>query len=114
MDVSFISVRLVIPAVQQLLKDDADFICLIKPQFEAGREDVGKKGVIRDSAVHEQVIRSVLDFAPSTGLSVAGLDYSPIKGPEGNIEYICHLRNCTGGNADIDVPAVVSASHKAL
>lgn len=114
MDVSFISVRLVIPSVQRLLKDDADFICLIKPQFEAGREDVGKKGVVRDSAIHEQVLRSILEYVPSAGLSVAGLDYSPIKGPEGNIEYICHLRNRSGATADIDIAAVVSASHKSL
>ncbi len=114
MDVSFISVRLVIPSVQRLLKDHADFICLIKPQFEAGREDVGKKGVVRDSAIHEQVLRSILEYVPSAGLSVAGLDYSPIKGPEGNIEYICHLRNRSGATSDIDIAAVVSASHKSL
>ena len=114
MDVSFISVKLVIPAVRRLLTENADFICLIKPQFEAGREEVGKKGVVRDSAVHEQVIRNILEFAPTEGLSVLGLDYSPIKGPEGNIEYICHLRNCVGQSAEIDVGAVVSSSHEAL
>ncbi len=114
MDVSFISIRLVIPAVHRLLTENADFICLIKPQFEAGREEVGKKGVVRDSAVHEQVIRSILEFAPSEGFSVMGLDYSPIKGPEGNIEYICHLRNCAGQSKEFDVAAVVRASHEAL
>ena len=86
MDVSFISIRLVIPAVKTLLRPDADFICLIKPQFEAGREEVGKKGVVRDSAVHERVVREILDFVPTVGLTAVGLDYSPIKGPEGNIE----------------------------
>ena len=114
MDVSFISIKLVIPAVRRLLTANADFICLIKPQFEAGREEVGKKGVVRDSAVHEQVIRSILDFAPGEGFSVMGLDYSPIKGPEGNIEYICHLRNCAGQSKEFDVAAVVKASHEAL
>ena len=114
MDVSFISIRLVLPAVKNLLKPDADFVCLIKPQFEAGREEVGKKGVVRDKAVHERVIHNILDFAPQIGLAVMGLDYSPIKGPEGNIEYICHLKNCDAASADIDVAAIVEASHKEL
>ena len=114
MDVSFISVKLVLPAVQRLLKPDADIVCLIKPQFEAGREEVGKKGVVRDSAVHKEVIRSVLDFAPGSGLSPVGLDFSPIKGPEGNIEYICHLKNGDFAAPQLDVDAVVAASHEAL
>lgn len=114
MDVSFISIRLVLPAVKALLKPGADLICLIKPQFEAGREEVGKKGVVRDEAVHARVIRDILDFAPGIGLSVMGLDFSPIKGPEGNIEYICHLKNGVGEAAAIDVDAVVKASHESL
>lgn len=114
MDVSFISIKLVLPAVKSLLKDNADIICLIKPQFEAGREEVGKKGVVRDKKVHEEVVRNILDFAPTIGLSVVGLDYSPIKGPEGNIEYICHMKNADLPRLDIDVSAVVSASHEAL
>ncbi len=114
MDVSFISVKLVLPAVKRLLKDGADIICLIKPQFEAGREEVGKKGVVRDVRVHEEVVRGVLDFAPTIGLSVVGLDFSPIKGPEGNIEYICHMKNAALPPADIDVKAVVAASHLVL
>ena len=114
MDVSFISVRLVLPAVTALLKDGADVVCLIKPQFEAGREEVGKKGVVRDEAVHREVIRTVTDFAPTIRLSVQGLDYSPIKGPEGNIEYICHMRYDGGENAAIDIDGVVAASHKNL
>ena len=114
MDVSFISIKLVIPAVHRLLVPDADYICLIKPQFEAGREEVGKKGVVRDRAVHEHVVQGILDFAWEEGFSVLGLDYSPIKGPEGNIEYICHLRNCPGQSAELDVSAVVSASHETL
>ena len=114
MDVSFISIRLVLPAVKRLLKDGADIICLIKPQFEAGREEVGKKGVVRDEGVHVSVVRGILDFAPEIGLSVAGLDYSPIKGPEGNIEYICHMKNCVLPPVEIDVEAVVKASHEVL
>lgn len=114
MDVSFISVRLILPALKQLLKPGADLICLIKPQFEAGREEVGKKGVVRDENVHERVIRDILAFVPTIGWSVQGLDYSPIKGPEGNIEYICHLKNGDCPIPDIDIAGVVSASHKAL
>ena len=114
MDVSFISIRLVLPAVKELLKPGADYICLIKPQFEAGREEVGKKVVVRDSAVHERVVRDILAFAPTIGFSVMALDFSPIKGPEGNIEYICHLKNGDYPAAPIDVAAVVRASHEAL
>ena len=114
MDVSFISIRLVLPAVMRLLKDRADIVCLIKPQFEAGREEVGKKGVIRDEEVHREVVQSILDFAPTIGLSVIGLDYSPIKGPEGNIEYICHMINCPGEDKKIDVADLVAKSHEML
>ena len=114
MDVSFISIRLVLPAVKNLLKDGADIICLIKPQFEAGREEVGKKGVVRDERVHESVVRGILDFAPEIGLTVMGLDFSPIKGPEGNIEYICHMKNCICEASEIDVPKVVELSHSVL
>ena len=114
MDVSFISIRLVLPAVQALLKEGADLVCLIKPQFEAGRDEVGKKGVIRDPSVHEEVVNGILNFAPTIGLSVMGLDFSPIKGPEGNIEYICHLKKGHFDAPSIDVAAVVRASHEAL
>ena len=114
MDVSFISIKLVLPAVKALLVPGADLVCLIKPQFEAGRDEVGKKGVVRDSGVHCRVIRSILDFAPQIGLSVMGLDYSPIKGPEGNIEYICHMKNGCYEGASVDVEALVNASHEAL
>lgn len=114
MDVSFISIRLILPVVKEFLKPGADYICLIKPQFEAGREEVGKKGVVRDPAVHEEVVRGILEFASSIGFSVMGLDYSPIKGPEGNIEYICHLKNGTYPAPDFDPAAVVKASHEAL
>ena len=114
MDVSFISVKLVLPAVKELLLPGADIVCLIKPQFEAGREEVGKKGVVRDSGVHCEVIHNILNFVPEIGLTAMGLDYSPIKGPEGNIEYICHLKNGRFDGADPDVEALVKASHEAL
>lgn len=114
MDVSFISIKLVLPAVKRLLKPDADLICLIKPQFEAGREEVGKKGVVRDERVHKEVVNGILQFAPTVGLSVMGLDFSPIKGPEGNIEYICHMKNGEHAAPAPDVDAVVSDSHSVL
>lgn len=114
MDVSFISIKLVLPAVKRLLKPDADLICLIKPQFEAGREEVGKKGVVRDERVHKEVVNNILQFAPTVGLSVMGLDFSPIKGPEGNIEYICHMKNGEYDAPTPDVDAVVDASHSVL
>ena len=114
MDVSFISIRLVLPAVKALLKPDADYICLIKPQFEAGRDEVGKKGVVRDEKVHREVVQGILDFVPTIGMSAVGLDYSPIKGPEGNIEYICHFVNTPGLDRAIDVAAVVARSHENL
>ena len=114
MDVSFISIRLVLPAVKSLLKSEAELVCLIKPQFEAGREEVGKKGVVRDSRVHEQVIEEILRFAPTAGLSVMGLDYSPIKGPEGNIEYLCYMKNGFYPSPAFDVAALVQASHETL
>lgn len=114
MDVSFISIKLVLPAVKRLLKPDADLICLIKPQFEAGREEVGKKGVVRDERVHKEVVNGILQFAPTVGLSVMGLDFSPVKGPEGNIEYICYMKNGEHTAPAPDVDAVVSASHSVL
>ncbi len=114
MDVSFISVRLVIPAVKELLKEGAALICLIKPQFEAGRDEVGKKGVVRDSAVHQSVIETVLAFARESGWTVMGLDYSPIRGPEGNIEYICYLKNGAYEAPEICVSDVVRSSHEAF
>lgn len=92
-DVSFISLKLILPAVFSILAPRADFIALIKPQFEAEKSEVGEKGVVRDSAVHERVITEIIDFAEKMGISVCNLDYSPIRGPEGNIEFLLHLRN---------------------
>ena len=90
-DVSFISLTKVLPPVRELMTEDGEIVCLIKPQFEAGREKVGKKGVVRDPKVHEEVIEKVIDFATTVGLESRELEFSPIKGPEGNIEYLLHL-----------------------
>ena len=90
-DVSFISLKHILPNLNTLLAPDGQAVCLIKPQFEAGKENVGKKGVVRDAKVHEEVINNVIAFAKAEGFGVAGLDFSPIKGPEGNIEYLLHL-----------------------
>ena len=90
-DVSFISLTKVLLPVRDLLKEDGRIVCLIKPQFEAGREKVGKHGVVRDPCVHSEVIGKVLDYAQSIGFFVLGLEFSPIKGPEGNIEYLAYL-----------------------
>ncbi len=90
-DVAFISLDKVLPAVRKILKDDGFVIALIKPQFEAGKENVGKKGVVRDPKIHEAVINNVIAFAKNEGFGIAGLEFSPIKGPEGNIEYLLYL-----------------------
>lgn len=92
-DVSFISLTKVLLPVKNLLKQDGEVVCLIKPQFEAGREKVGKKGVVRDRLVHKEVIEMVMNYAKMIGFKVLHLDYSPIKGPEGNIEYLLHIIN---------------------
>ena len=90
-DVYFISLTKVLPPVRELMTEEGEIVCLIKPQFEAGREKVGKKGVVRDPKVHEEVIEKVIDFAATVGLESRELEFSPIKGPEGNIEYLLHL-----------------------
>jgi len=113
-DVSFISLEKILPPAMAFLKEGGHVLALIKPQFEAGREKVGKKGVVRDATVHKEVVESVLSFAESIGFSVMGLDYSPIKGPEGNIEYICHLKNGSFQSEPLDIDAVIRASHEAL
>ncbi len=91
-DVSFISLTKVLGAVRDLLGENGEIVCLIKPQFEAGREKVGKKGVVREKSVHIEVIETVMTFAKSIGFEVLNLDFSPIKGPEGNIEYLMHIK----------------------
>lgn len=112
MDVSFISIKLILPALKGILKPDADIICLIKPQFEAGKDKVGKKGVVRDIGVHREVVRDILDFCRENQLSCQGLDYSPIRGPEGNIEFLLWLKNSDNNALEPDVNAVVDAAHK--
>ncbi len=115
-DVSFISLCLVLPAVRPFLKEGGEAVCLIKPQFEAGREKVGKKGVVRDSAVHQDVIEKVVSFALANGFSPLGLTYSPVKGPEGNIEYLLYLRKEESPSLGPlpQIPALVEESHQAL
>jgi 23S rRNA (cytidine1920-2'-O)/16S rRNA (cytidine1409-2'-O)-methyltransferase len=115
-DVSFISLTKILVPARELLTDNGEMVCLIKPQFEAGREKVGKKGVVRDSAVHKEVIHKVIEFAISEGFRVLNLEYSPIKGPEGNIEYLVHLQKGLEGKKEeaVDVKAVVEAAHASL
>ncbi len=113
-DVSFISLRLVLPAVLRLLSDDAQGVCLIKPQFEAGRERVGKKGVVRDINTHKDVVREITDFASQNGFTVCGLDFSPIKGPEGNIEYLMYVKKGNAQASELDIDGVVNSSHLQL
>ena len=103
-DVSFISLTKILDAAYKLLKDDARMVCLIKPQFEAGREKVGKKGVVREESVHVEVINMIIDFVNEHGFTILGLDFSPIKGPEGNIEYLIYLQK--GNNVEGVVPEV--------
>lgn len=111
-DVSFISLEKVLPVAYELLKDGGCGACLIKPQFEAGREKVGKKGVVRDIAVHREVIERVFEFTEAIGFCICGLDFSPIKGPEGNIEYLMYIKKCGDESPEIDIDAVTRASHQ--
>ena len=114
-DVSFISLTKVLGPVKELMTENGEIVCLIKPQFEAGREKVGKKGVVRDRKVHEEVIHMVMDFASSIGFVLCNLEFSPIKGPEGNIEYLLHLSKDTNKQpGEINVEAIVAASHGTL
>lgn len=98
-DVSFISLTKILLPARALLAEDGEMVCLIKPQFEAGREKVGKKGVVKDPEVHKEVIMKVIDFADFLGFAILHLDFSPIKGPEGNIEYLVHIGKISGGEA---------------
>ncbi len=115
-DVCFISLTLVLPAVRPLLKENGTAVCLIKPQFEAGKGKVGKNGVVRDRQIHEEVIQKIIDYCLHNGFDVLDLDYSPIKGPEGNIEYLLYIRKSEEPKAvkEPDVEAVVTASHQQL
>lgn len=115
-DVSFISLTLVVPVVRELLKENGGIMCLIKPQFEAGRGKVGKKGVVREPEIHEEVINKIINLMYENKFQVLGLDYSPIKGPEGNIEYLIYARKSETAElfADIDVKQLVKDSHQQL
>ncbi len=113
-DVSFISLRLVLPAIKALLRPTGQLVCLIKPQFEAGKDKVGKKGVVRDPAVHCEVLESFLALAAELGLTVRNLTFSPVKGPEGNIEFLGHLSMLPEGAITPDVRALVAAAHETL
>ena len=117
-DVAFISLTKVLEPVKHLLTEDAQVVALIKPQFEAGREQVGKKGVVRDKNVHLDVIQRVIAYAVSIGFEVLNLEFSPIKGPEGNIEYLVHLQNheegTTWDNMPVEPKNIVEQAHQAL
>lgn len=114
-DVSFISLSLIIPVMRNLLKNDGKAVCLIKPQFEAGKENVGKKGVVRDKSVHIAVIEKIINIVKENNFSLLGLDFSPIKGPEGNIEYLCYIQKSdTPLVSEYSANDVVEESYKVL
>ena len=115
-DVSFISLRLVLPVVREFTAPNAQAVCLIKPQFEAGKGKVGKKGVVRDRAVHEEVIETICSFVLEHGFSILGLTFSPIKGPEGNIEYLIFLQKSDTpvSTMSMSVKSLVELSHQTL
>lgn len=115
-DVSFISLTLILPVLRSLLKDNAKTVCLIKPQFEAGRENVGKNGVVREREVHIAVVKKIIDFAVLNGFSFLNLDFSPVKGPKGNIEYLCLLEKSDNAENLCKTTAeqVVEESYKTL
>ena len=117
-DVSFISLTKVLGPVKELLTEDGQIVCLVKPQFEAGREKVGKKGVVREKSTHLEVIESVIAFAKSIGFGILNLEFSPIKGPEGNIEYLLYLQNhpelADEKGVEIDPKTIVEEAHNTL
>ena len=113
-DVSFISLKLVLPVIRELLKPGGQVLCLIKPQFEAGKEKVGKKGVVRDPAVHREVLENFLATADALDFTLKNLTYSPVKGPEGNIEFLAHLKKGGGDALVPDCESIVQQAHAAL
>lgn len=113
-DVSFISLRLILPALRGVLKDGSEVVCLVKPQFEAGRENVGKKGVVRDPEIHLQVLEHFLEHARENDFCVKAFTFSPIKGPEGNIEYLGHITTREMPSREFDLKRLVEESHQAL
>ena len=113
-DVSFISLKIVLPAIQKLLKQTGQVLCLIKPQFEAGRDKVGKKGVVREKSTHKEVLDDFVELADSLGFKILGLTFSPVKGPEGNIEFLGHLSLNDVTGIRPDTALVVEQAHAAL
>ncbi len=113
-DVSFISLKLVLPVVKKLLNPDGKVVALVKPQFEAGREKVGKKGVVRDPAVHLEVLNKFTEFSKKHKFSIIDMTFSPIKGPEGNIEYLAFLDAGDTVYPSVDIPALIERSHEEL
>ena len=113
-DVSFISLRLVLPVIRSLLKPTGQVLCLIKPQFEAGREKVGKKGVVREAQTHREVLEQFVKTAQEHGFEICGLTFSPVKGPEGNIEFLGHLRVGSAQSVPVDIPQLVEQAHTTL
>ncbi len=115
-DVSFISLKIILPVMRERLKDGGQAVCLIKPQFEAGREKVGKKGVVRDLSTHREVLETITTFAFENGFSLLGLDFSPIKGPEGNIEYLMYIEKSDNAENRLEISATELAekSHEIL
>lgn len=116
-DVSFISLKLIFPALMPLLQTDGECVCLVKPQFEAGKDKVGKKGVVRERVTHIEVIENVIGYASDNGFSVLNLDFSPVKGPEGNIEYLLYIKKTDEKTCVVDsemIERVVEASHSTL
>lgn len=111
-DVSFISLDKILTPAYNLLKPQAQMVCLIKPQFEAGREKVGKKGVVREPAIHKEVIENVFEFTLAKGFKILNLDFSPIRGPEGNIEYLMHIFKSDGVSEDFDAHTIVETEYK--
>ena len=113
-DVSFISLRIVLPVIKTFLKPTGQVLCLIKPQFEAGKEKVGKKGVVREPETHKQVLDDFVELTKQLDFHIQGLTFSPVKGPEGNIEFLAHLSLADGGEIVPDTAAVVSQAHETL
>lgn len=112
-DVSFISLKLIFPVAAKLLADDGSLVCLVKPQFEAGRSQVGKKGIVRDASVHKEVIENVIGYGKDNGLYSHGLTYSPVTGTKGNIEYLLYMKK-TPAETELDIDGTVEDSHRIL
>ena len=113
-DVSFISLGLVLPAIYSVLKETGQVLCLIKPQFEAGKDKVGKKGVVREPEIHQEVLEGFVKTVSALGFTLKNLTFSPVKGPEGNIEFLAHLSKAPSEPFLPDIPAIVQAAHQAL